>query len=154
MKPYALTRRWDVYLKEGGNTYETVNPQNLRPIFTSTQLTESLWARSLIMPAIQASITMDSKKLLTDIKAHQVTDNEVIKHLDDTDPRWTQSADGLVRHDSRIYVPEIGNLWPRVLQSIQARPHPLGTLRSKQNPGISLTQIYMARTLELCYQIL
>ena len=34
-KPDALTRRWDVYLKEGGNTYETVNPQNLR-IFTAT----------------------------------------------------------------------------------------------------------------------
>ena len=28
----ALTRRCDIYLKEGGNTYETVNPQNLRPI--------------------------------------------------------------------------------------------------------------------------
>ena len=38
----ALTRRWDIYLKEGGNTYETVNPQNLRLIFTSTQLTELL----------------------------------------------------------------------------------------------------------------
>ena len=38
MKPDALTRQWDVYLKEGGNTYETVNPQNLRPIFTTTQL--------------------------------------------------------------------------------------------------------------------
>ena len=43
MKPDALTRRWDIYLKKGGNTYETVNPQNLRPIFTSTQFMESLW---------------------------------------------------------------------------------------------------------------
>ena len=99
MKPDALTRQWDIYLKEGGSTYKTVNPQNLRPIFTSTQLMESLWATSLIMPAFQASITMDSKKLLTDIKAHQATDNEATKHLNDTDPRWTQSADGLVRHD-------------------------------------------------------
>ena len=51
-KPDALTRQWDVYFKEGGNTYETVNPQNLRPIFTATQLMESLQATSLIMPAI------------------------------------------------------------------------------------------------------
>ena len=51
-KPDALTRRWNIYLKEGGNTYETVNPHNLRPIFTSTQLTESLQAASLITPAI------------------------------------------------------------------------------------------------------
>ena len=96
MKPDALTRRWDVYLKEGGNTYETVNPQNLRPIFTSTQLTESLRATSLFMPAIRASITMDSEKLLMDIKTHQATDNKATKHLNDTDLRWTKSADGLV----------------------------------------------------------
>ena len=70
MKPDALTRQWDIYLKEGGNTYEPVNLQNLRPIFTTTQLIESLWATSLITPALQASITMDSKKLLVDIKAH------------------------------------------------------------------------------------
>jgi len=41
-KPNALTRRWDVYLKEGGSDYSTINPQNLRPIFTNQQLTESL----------------------------------------------------------------------------------------------------------------
>ena len=82
-KPDALTRWWDIYLKEGGNTYETVNPQNLRPIFTLTQLMESLRATSLFTPAIWASITMDSEKLLMDIKAHQATNNEAIKHLDD-----------------------------------------------------------------------
>ena len=111
MKPDALTRRWDVYLKEGGNTYETVNPQNLRPIFTSTQLTESLQATSLITPAIQATITMDSERLLTDIKSHQATNDKALKHLNDmSDPRWTQLANGLLRHDNRIYVPETGNL--------------------------------------------
>ena len=68
------------------------------------------------MPTVQASITMDSKKLLTDIKAHQATNNKAIKHLDDTDPRWTQLTDGLVRHDGRIYVLETGNLQLRVLQ--------------------------------------
>ena len=116
-KPDALTRQWDIYLKEGGNTYETVNPQNLRPIFAATQLTESLWATSLIMPALRASITMDSEKLLADIKAHQTTDNEAFKHLNDTsDPRWTQLANGLLRHDNWIYIPETGNLWLRVLQ--------------------------------------
>ena len=57
---------------------------------------KSLQATSLITPAIRASITMDSKKLLMDIKAHQATDNEAIRHLDDTDLRWTQSTDGLV----------------------------------------------------------
>ena len=116
MKPDALTRQWDVYLKEGGNTYKTVNPQNLRLIFTSTQLMESLRATSLITPTIRASITMDSEKLLTDIKTHQATNNKAIKHLTDTDLRWTKLADGLIQHDGQIYVLETGNLQLRVLQ--------------------------------------
>ena len=59
---------------------------------------------------------MDSEKLLMDIKAHQAADNEAIKHLNNTDPRWTQPADGLIQHDGQIYVPETGNLRLRVLQ--------------------------------------
>jgi len=41
-KPDALTRRWDVYLKEGNSDYASVNPQNYRPVFTSEQLALSL----------------------------------------------------------------------------------------------------------------
>ena len=60
---------------------------------------------------------MDSKKLLADIKAHQATNDKALKHLNDTsDPRWTQSANGLLRHDDQICVPETGNLRLRVLQ--------------------------------------
>ena len=78
---------------------------------------ESLQATSLIMPTLQASIIMDSEKLLMDIKAHQTIYNEALKHLNDTsDPRWTQSADGLLRHDNQIYIPETGNLQLKVLQ--------------------------------------
>ena len=33
-KPDALTRRWDVYPKEGDSGYAQVNPQNLRLVFT------------------------------------------------------------------------------------------------------------------------
>ena len=35
---------------------------------------------------------------------------------DDTDLRWTKPADGLIRHDGRIYILETGNLWLKVLQ--------------------------------------
>ena len=41
-KPNALTRQWDVYLKEGNSNYATVNPQNYQPMFTSKQLALSL----------------------------------------------------------------------------------------------------------------
>lgn len=41
-KPDALTRRWDVYLKEGDSGYTSVNPHNFRPVFTQEHLTASL----------------------------------------------------------------------------------------------------------------
>jgi len=37
-KPDALTRRWDVYPKEGDSGYARVNPQNLRPVHSRTAL--------------------------------------------------------------------------------------------------------------------
>jgi RNase H-like domain found in reverse transcriptase len=42
MKPDLLTRQWDVYLTEGGSDYASINPQNLRPVFTQHQLSSSL----------------------------------------------------------------------------------------------------------------
>ena len=33
-KPNSLTRRWDVYPKGGNSDYATINPSNLRPMFT------------------------------------------------------------------------------------------------------------------------
>jgi RNase H-like domain found in reverse transcriptase len=41
-KPDALTHRPDLYPKEEGKPYGTVNPQNCRPVFSSTQLSASL----------------------------------------------------------------------------------------------------------------
>jgi hypothetical protein len=84
MKPDTLTRRWDVYLKEGGSDYGTINPQNLRPILTNTQLSESLRATSLIIPALRASIIMDSKKLHADIQAQIASDPVAKVHIGNT----------------------------------------------------------------------
>ena len=46
-KPDALTRRWDVYRKGGNSDFASVNPTNLRPIFTQEQLISSLRATYL-----------------------------------------------------------------------------------------------------------
>ncbi|KIO05095.1 hypothetical protein M404DRAFT_78420, partial [Pisolithus tinctorius Marx 270] len=43
-KPDTLTRRWDIYPKEGDSDYAQVNPQNLRPVFMQEQLATSLCA--------------------------------------------------------------------------------------------------------------
>jgi len=41
-KPDSLTRRWDIYPKEGDKDYAQVNPHNFHPVFTSEQLASSL----------------------------------------------------------------------------------------------------------------
>ena len=116
-KPDALTRRWDVYPKEGDNTYSTVNPQNCRPVFTEKQLTVSLQATSAYVPALHASIIMDTERLHSDIQASLVTDPVAKNHLRiKSDPHWTVSDDGLLRHDNRIYVPNANDLRLQVLQ--------------------------------------
>jgi len=51
-KPDALTRRWDIYPKEGDSGYACVNPQYLRPVFTQEQLTNSLHATILEFPVL------------------------------------------------------------------------------------------------------
>ena len=97
MKPDPLTRRWDVYLKEGGSNYGTINWQNLRQIFTTQQLSESLRATSLLIPTLHASVLMDSEQLHADILAHLSSDPVAQKHIGITsDPRWTQSKDGFL----------------------------------------------------------
>src|ERR1700730_6583293 len=67
MKPDALTRRWDVYPKEGDSDYACVNPQNLRPMFTGGQLISSLRASSLYEPTLRASFVIDDDQLRRDI---------------------------------------------------------------------------------------
>src|SRR3979490_1309296 len=66
-KPDSLTRHWDVYLKEGASNYTTINPQNLRPIFSQHQLASSLQETNLTKPVIKATSLMDTERILTDI---------------------------------------------------------------------------------------
>ena len=66
-KPDALTRRWDVYSKEGENSFTRVNPQNLCPVFTTEQLNSSLCVTYLQLPVLQASALMDIERLHANI---------------------------------------------------------------------------------------
>src|SRR5882672_7495309 len=110
-KPDALTRRWDVYLKEGNSNYATVNPQNYRPVFTSKQLASSLRATTLTIPALRGSLIMDAERLHSDIWSQLREDPTSEEHLNNqSDPSWTLDPDGLLRHLRSIYVPNSGNL--------------------------------------------
>jgi hypothetical protein len=62
-KPDALTHRPDLYPKGEGKPYGTVNPQNCRPVFSSTQLSASLRATAMLLVALHGIITMDIEEL-------------------------------------------------------------------------------------------
>src|SRR6202021_2600300 len=66
-KPDSLTRRWDVYPKEGDRDYAKVNPQNFHPVFTQEQLSSSFRASYYFEPLIRAVGIMDVGHLHTDI---------------------------------------------------------------------------------------
>ncbi|CAA7267179.1 unnamed protein product [Cyclocybe aegerita] len=123
-KPDALTRRWDVYLKEGGSNYATVNPHNFRPVFTQEQLATSLRASTLITPSLHGAITLDIEKLHADIREALPNDPISAAQLPaPSDPKFTLSPDSLLLLNDRIFVPDINNLRIRVLQT--KHDHPL-----------------------------
>ena len=127
-KPDALTRRWDVYPKEGDSDYSVVNPHNFRPIFTNEQLASSLRATILHEPTLRASLILDTSRLRSDILTAQssgVNDPELttgLKMATTDSTRWTRDTDGFLRLNGRIYVPDASDLRLRVLRACHDHP--------------------------------
>jgi len=110
-KPNALTRCWDIYLKEGNSNCASSNPQNLCLVFTSEQLASSLQATTLTIPALCGSLIMDAERLHSDIQTQLQEDPISTEHLNNqSDPSWTLHPDGLLCHLRCIYVLNSGNL--------------------------------------------
>jgi len=123
-KPDALTRRWDVYPKEGDSGYAWVNPQNLRPVFTQEQLSNSLRATYLEFPVLRAVAIMDVETLHSDILSALPSDPIAQVHLaDPPDSCWSTDEAGFLRLDGRIYVPDLDDLHLWVLR--YRHDHPL-----------------------------
>jgi len=120
----ALTRRWDIYPKEGDSGYARVNPQNLRPVFTQEQLSNSLRTTYLEFPVLCAVAIMDVETLHSDILSALPSDPIAQVHLaDPPDSRWSTDEAGFLRLDGRIYVLDLDDLHLRVLR--YRHDHPL-----------------------------
>ena len=104
-KPDALTRHRDVYPKEGDSDYATVNPHNLRPIFSQEQLATSLRASFLHDPILCAVHLTDTPAIHTDILASIPTDafaQEMINDLKSEAPSktdWSLDNSGYLCHE-------------------------------------------------------
>ncbi len=113
-KPDALTRRWDIYPKEGDSQNAAVNPHNFHPVFTQEQLSASL----------HASAIMDIDKLHSDIKQAQLSDSTAsngFRQAKSSTPtsssRWSVDESDILRLDNRIYVSDSEDLRLCVLQN-------------------------------------
>ena len=116
--PDALTRRWDVYPKEGDKVFARVNPDNFRPIFSNKQLTASLRVMYLEAPMLWASVLLDVEQLRSDILSSLPNDpvaSPLISAESIDDPRWTVNSEGFLLWDNRIYVPEANDLCLHIL---------------------------------------
>jgi len=123
-KPDTLTRRWDIYPKEGDSGYAQVNPQNLRPVFTQEQLSNSLCATYLEFPVLHAVAIMDVETLHSDILSALPSDPIAQVHLaDPLHSCWSTDEAGFLRLDSHIYVLDLDDLRLQVLR--YQHNHPL-----------------------------
>jgi RNase H-like domain found in reverse transcriptase/Reverse transcriptase (RNA-dependent DNA polymerase)/Integrase zinc binding domain/Chromo (CHRromatin Organisation MOdifier) domain len=125
-KPDALTRRFDVYPKEGDSDYARVNPQNFRPVFTTEQLASSLRASTLAAPILRAAALIDVEALHTEILAALEHDPITKAKMDSIkvtpEPRWKIDNAGFLRLDNRIFVPSADNLRLQVLRNTHDHP--------------------------------
>ena len=122
-KPDTLTRRWDVYPKEGDSGYARVNPQNLWPVFTQEQLANSLRATYLEFLVLRAVAIMDIETLHSDILTTLPSDPIAQAHVSDTaESRWSVDESGFLQLDQCIYVPDIEDLHLRVLRNKHDHP--------------------------------
>jgi RNase H-like domain found in reverse transcriptase/Integrase zinc binding domain len=125
-KPDAPTCQPDLYPNGEGKPYGTVNPQNCRPVFPSTQLSTSLQATAMLLVALCGIITMDIEKLQKDILVAYDTDPAVQSfHADSNNSKyshWFVDNVGFVRIDQWIFVPESRDLRLHVLQIFYDHP--------------------------------
>lgn len=127
-KPDALTRRFDVYPKQGDGGYASVNPQNMRPIFGTEQLGTSLRATVLMEPALKAANAIDVKTLQDEFKSLYPSDplSQSILPTISENNSWSLSGDGFLQYGTRIYVPDSpadgNNCRLRILQLFHDHP--------------------------------
>jgi len=122
-KSDALTRRWDVYPKEGGSGYAAVNPHNFCPVFTSQQLSASLCATALYSISLRGTTIIDTEKLHQDIHSTYTSDPVAATHIPiPSATNWSLSKNSFLLLNNRIYVPDQNDLHLQVLRNKHNHP--------------------------------
>ncbi|KAJ8507721.1 hypothetical protein ONZ45_g9939 [Pleurotus djamor] len=106
-KPNTLTRRWDMYSKEGENSYaKGLGASHVTGV-----------PRGAVTRSLTGLMIMNTDKLHEDIKAAYSRDSDLSKPLEELGPCWSLDAAGFVCLDGQIYVPNADDLCLRILQN-------------------------------------
>ena len=139
-KPDALTRCWDVYLKEGGVTYANTNPKNTHPLFSAHQMhtptpsthpsIDAMLHMNTLDPATPPTSALSAPIALLDMEAlHSniltglAMDTDAQACLDTLrqtpcpDSKWSLSPTGFLLHEGVVYIPTGGDLRTHVLKA-------------------------------------
>ena len=71
-------------------------------MFTQEQISVSLRAMGLLMPALRATVIMDQEQLNSDILSALLDDPLFLAHQKEPQPRWSITLDGFLCHDNLI----------------------------------------------------
>ena len=94
-----------------GSNYATVNPQNLKPIFSQEQLAASLHATKLYSTTVSGAYVIDINQLTEDIQSAYLHDPISAMQLSTPfAPKWSLSTDGVLLLNNRIYIPDHDDL--------------------------------------------
>jgi transposase InsO family protein len=140
-KPDALTRRYDVYPKEGDSGYARANPHNFKPIFGSESLSASVRATYAEHSFLRAAQLMDYESLRSDILSGLTSDILAVEISDKTpepNSKWSRTDSGYLLYENRIYVPDVSDLRLRILRD--KHDHPISG-----HPGQTKTVQLVAR---------
>ena len=105
----------DIYPKEGGSDYASVNLHNLHPVFMQEQLASSLRTTFLSVPTLHAVIIMVIEKLHSNVCLSLCSDLIASTQLDSPSPHWSINSKGFLL-DDKIYIPNTSDLRLCILQ--------------------------------------
>src|SRR6202012_2478072 len=128
LKPDSLTRRSDVYPKEGEGSYARSNPQNLLTVFSedplihSASTTFALRKNRIEYDVLLRATILDSESLRSDILQGLPLDETAQSHLQNPTLPWSKSGLGLLLFENRVYVPDSADLRLRILREKHDHP--------------------------------
>ena len=116
LKLDTITYREDFYLREERAAYNSINLQNICPVFIHSQLIIFLQAIALVSPNLWAATIVDLNSLHNNIQSAIMQDKILEKHLHQLVKHWLLRISELLLKNRKIYILQKDDLHICILQ--------------------------------------